>query len=177
MIGNDIYSSLASTINPCVGCTSLSCAMCDCYSGCNSERDELRMLRVPASYKSEKPKDKVQSKNLSSDNKRSNRTVHLSSAVFGNHNKAEIYIADSNGMSGAGIHEGDYIIFDTELAPLDGDVVIAVIEGIKYCRRYFLEGEKARFRREDGITPDVVTTDFSVIGVMVGLMRKIERVS
>lgn len=62
MIGNDIYSSLASAINPCVGCTSLSCAMCDCYSGCNSERDELRMLRVPASYKSEKPKDKVQSK-------------------------------------------------------------------------------------------------------------------
>ena len=33
MIGNDIYSSLASAINPCVGCTSLSCAMCDCYSG------------------------------------------------------------------------------------------------------------------------------------------------
>lgn len=177
MIGSDIYSSLAPTINPCVGCTSLSCAMCDCYTGCNSERDELRTLHVPASYKSEKPKEKAQPQKTAVDTKGSRKTIHLSSAVFGDHDKAEIYIADSNGMSGAGIHEGDHIIFDTELSPLDGDVVIAVIEGIKYCRRYFLDGEKARFRREDGITPDVVTTDFSVLGVMVGLMRKIERVS
>lgn len=177
MIGSDIYSSLAPTINPCVGCTSLSCAMCDCYTGCNSERDELRTLHVPTSYKSEKPKEKTQPKKSALDTKGSRKTIHLSSAVFGDHDKAEIYIADSNGMSGAGIHEGDYIIFDTELSPLDGDVVIAVIEGIKYCRRYFLDGEKARFRREDGITPDVVTADFSVLGVMVGLMRKVDRVS
>lgn len=153
----------------------MSCAMCDCYTGNNSELDQLRTLRIAAVKEKDKPKEKLQPKNTASGNRSGIRTVHLPSALFGNHDKAEIYIANSNGMSGAGIHEGDYIIFDTKLSPQNGDVVIAVIDGIKYCRRYFCDGEKARFRREDGNTRDVVTADFSVLGVMVGLLRMVER--
>jgi len=173
MVSNEMLSSLAQSSNPCIGCSSLSCATCACYCGCESERDVLKKLKVPDVKKECRKQAKI---SKASETKSVNRTVHVSREFFGYHNKAELYIADSNGMSRAGIYEGDAIIFDMELTPRDGDIVIANINGEKFCRRFYQEGSQARFRREDGVTKDVVTADYIVFGVMVGLMRKIERV-
>ena len=141
-------------------------------SGCESERDELRSLHVPVAKKENRPKKKI-SRIASVVNE--TKTVQISSVFFGHHDKVAIFIADSNGMSGAGICEGDAVLFDLDLEPQDGDIIIVNIDGVNYCRRYFFDGEKGRFRREDGITQDIVTADFTVIGVMVGLMRKVGR--
>lgn len=169
---SNIYSAISHEGNPCIGCASPSCVLCPCYTGCESERDELRSLHVPVIKKENRPKKKIA---RIAPVVNETKTVQISSEFFGHHDKAAMFIADSNGMSGAGIYEGDAVLFDLELEPRDGDIIIVNIEGVNYCRRYFLDGEKGRFRREDGITQDIVTADFTVIGVMVGLMRKVER--
>lgn len=127
---------------------------------------------MPVAKKENRPKKKI-SRIASVVNE--TKTVQISSVFFGHHDKVAIFIADSNGMSGAGICEGDAVLFDLDLEPQDGDIIIVNIDGVNYCRRYFFDGEKGRFRREDGITQDIVTADFTVIGVMVGLMRKVGR--
>ena len=172
MTHRDIYSTIADEYDPCIGCTSPSCVLCPCYTGCESERDELRSLHVPVTKKENRPKKKIA---RIAPVVNETKTVQISSVFFGHHDKAAIFIADSNGMSGAGIYEGDAVLFDLELEPRDGDIIIVNIKGVNYCRRYFLDGEKGRFRREDGFTQDIVTADFTVVGVMVGLMRKVER--
>ncbi len=169
MVHNNIYSY---TDNPCHGCISMACATCACNTGCSPERDELRELRVPFSKEAKRPKKKMPRISVPS---RESKTISISTEVFGDVGKAIVCTADGDGMNGAGICTGDYVIFDTSLAPQSGDVVMAKVDGQMCCRRYFLEGDKGRFRREDGITQDVVTTDFTVLGVMVGLMRKVER--
>ena len=169
MVHNNIY---AHTDNPCHGCISMACATCPCNTGCSAERDELMKLRVPFSKEATQPRRKVS--HIPSASK-GPKTISISTEVFGDVGKAIVCTADSDGMNGAGICTGDYVIFDTSLAPRSGDVVMAKVDGQMCCRRYFLEGDKGRFRREDGITQDVVTADFTVLGVMVGLMRKVER--
>lgn len=85
-----------------------------------------------------------------------------------------IVTADGNGMVNAGIHSGGLLIMDTETAAQDGDVVAASLGNQFLCRRIFFEGEHMRLRREDGITPDVVTDDCIIRGVLVGLMRNVQ---
>ncbi len=154
--------------NPCYGCNSLACATCACNTGESSERDEVKQLRVSRSKGAEQSKKQTSGRKFP-------RYITVSPEIFGYVGKAVVFTADCDGMKGAGILTGDYIIFDTSLAPKNGDVVMANIDGDLYCRRYFQEGDKGRFRREDGITEDVITADFNVLGVMIGLVRKVDR--
>lgn len=149
--------------NPCYGCTSLACATCACNTGESPERDEPKRVSRSKGVKKQTSDRKFP------------RSITASPEIFGYVDKAAVFIADCDGMKGAGILAGDYIIFDMSLTPKSGDVVIATVDGFTCCRRFFLEGDKGRFRREDGVTEDVVTADFKVVGVMIGLIRKVER--
>ena len=86
-----------------------------------------------------------------------------------------IVTADGSGMVNAGIHSGDLLIMDTETVAQDGDIVAASLGDQFLCRRIFFEGSQIRLRREDGITPDVVTDDCIIRGVLVGLMRNVRK--
>ena len=80
-------------------------------------------------------------------------------------------MAQGNGMINAGIRSGDYLVLDKKLTAKDGDIVAAEVECEFVCRRFFREGRKARIRKEDGRTPDVVTKEFSIFAVYVRLIR------
>lgn len=43
-------------------------------------------------------------------------------------------------MLGAGIHDGDLLIVDRSLTPVDGDIVIAVVDGDHLVKRLSLSG-------------------------------------
>ena len=86
---------------------------------------------------------------------------------------ANLYLqkACGNGMIKAGIKNGDNLLMDRNLTPADGDIVTATINGKLMCRRYFVRNGKVHFRREDGITPDIVTDDYEIHAVIIAIFR------
>ena len=102
-----------------------------------------------------------------------NKSIEIPTDVFPSLRGGFIVTANGSGMVNAGIHSGDLLIMDTELSAQDGDIVAASLDGQFLCRRVFFEGERTRLRREDGITPDVITEDCVIRGVLVGLMRNV----
>ena len=101
--------------------------------------------------------------------------VNIPTKVFPALKGGYIVTADGSGMVNAGIQSGDLLIMDTETVAQDGDIVAASLGDQFLCRRIFFEGTQVRLRREDGITPDVVTDDCIIRGVLVGLMRNVRK--
>lgn len=91
--------------------------------------------------------------------------------LFGPVDNCVLLQASGDGMRNAGIHSGDYLILDTAQELKNGDIACIIHRGEYQCRRVFIEGDMVRIRREDGITPDIVTNECSVLGVLVGTMR------
>ena len=98
-------------------------------------------------------------------------------SLFGDRDmKYFIATAQGNGMINAGIHDGDNLVFVATDTPDNFSIVYAILDnGEKFCRRYIKEGEKIRFRREDGVTPDIVVDKCQIIGQMVSLIRNFPR--
>ena len=101
--------------------------------------------------------------------------VNIPTKVFPALKGGYIVTADGSGMVNAGIQSGDLLIMDTDTVAQDGDIVAASLGDQFLCRRIFFEGTQVRLRREDGITPDVVTDDCIIRGVLVGLMRNVRK--
>ena len=101
--------------------------------------------------------------------------VSIPTKVFPALKGGYIVTADGSGMVNAGIQSGDLLIMDTDTVAQDGDIVAASLGDQFLCRRIFFEGTQVRLRREDGITPDVVTDDCIIRGVLVGLMRNVRK--
>lgn len=97
--------------------------------------------------------------------------VSLPNELFGAIGDGMVARAHGNGMINAGIHNGDWLVFDAKLTLKDGDLALVSIDGQLMCRRVFCEGEKKRIRREDGVTPDIITSKCVVYAVMTGIIR------
>ena len=99
--------------------------------------------------------------------------VAMPQALFKGNNF--IMTAAGNGMAGAGIQPGDYLVFRTGITAKSGDIVSARIDGQLCCRRIFMtEDGRVRVHREDGgITPDFVTDDCQVLGVLRYLIHHV----
>ena len=100
--------------------------------------------------------------------------IKLPNLMLGDIKSPVIWKAAGNGMIGAGILSGDWLICDLDRQAKDGDIVIAKVNGEMMCRRIFFEEEGIRFRREDGKTPDTITTDCEILAVYSGLIRSSE---
>lgn len=98
-------------------------------------------------------------------------------AIFGDHENAFVLRADGEGMRGAEIHTGDYLLFAPGETPRNGDIVVGTFNGQTVCRRIFFKGDALLVRREDGETPDLQTSDYTILAVLVGTMRSIQRTS
>ena len=179
--------------NPCLGCMSMSCAKCACAG--ESKHWNESMLgpqkkhgkKIVTNTKAEKkmlipvqepivaePKEFNLKKTLDS---RFIAYVHLPQLIFGKASSdSYVVIANGNGMKGAGICDGDYLLMDSRLKVKDGDIVMARVNGEEMCRRIFLESDnRYRIRREDGETSDIVTSDCIIYGIMIGLSRSFNR--
>lgn len=95
--------------------------------------------------------------------------------IFGKHENSFVLLADGEGMRGAEIHTGDYLLFDPDETPRDGDIAVGTFDGQTICRRIFFEGDTLLVRREDGETPDFRTSDYTILAVLVGIMRSVQR--
>lgn len=180
MLQTNTAYCFADTIgNPCLGCISLSCTTCACAAERQAIVEQMKKLRVPAAKpkaiaKKEPvmPPEKPTIKKRGFEGLESKGIVPLPKEFLGKFGDGVVFIADGDGMRNAGIQTGDWLVFDIELQPQDGDIVAAKVNGNMMCRRYFREGEQYRIRREDGCTPDIVTSDCVILGVMIGLLRR-----
>jgi len=173
LFSNDFYAHYSAPINPCHGCISAACASCPCADERPDIAGELKRLRMQKEKKQAvAPPAKRKSGVYRFEEFDLKEYVPLPEAIFGKLGKSVVLRADSDGMRNAGIHTGDHLVFDTELKPTDGDIVVAMVNGQKVCHRYFRDGAQYRIRREDGVTPDIITDDCTVYAVLVGMIRQ-----
>lgn len=101
--------------------------------------------------------------------------------------KSDLYalVADGPSMNRAVIHgndtieDGDYVVVDSAArTPRNGDVVVAVIDGMATIKRYTEDKKRNRIILEADSTEDYrpifvhETDDFSISGKVVGVIKK-----
>ena len=99
-------------------------------------------------------------------------TLDLTGLGFKVAPKSYGYIVVGDCMNGAGINNGDIIIFDPR-PHQSGDIVVAVVNDQPMLKRYFVENGQYLLRHENPEYSDIVTTaDLEVRGVAIGLIRR-----
>jgi len=84
-----------------------------------------------------------------------------------------VMTAAGDGMRGAGINSGDYLVLREQDTAEDGDIVLAIKEGSPMMRRYTKQAGRFVIRREDGITPDEDAKDYIIFGKLITIIRKV----
>ena len=77
-------------------------------------------------------------------------------------------------MTGAGIHDGDFVMVNPEAQTRDGDVVAARLGDDAAVKRYVRDGDAVVLRAENPAEPDrrvEPQDDFGVLGVVCGVFR------
>ena len=92
------------------------------------------------------------------------------------------YVLRVNGdsMIDAGIFDGDYVVVDRSLDPVNNDIIIAFVDGEFTIKRFVKKDDKTIVLQPENINyqPIVVTsdTDFMIWGVVTGVLRKIKNI-
>jgi DNA polymerase V len=68
-------------------------------------------------------------------------------------------------MEGAGISDGDELVVDRSLTPVDGNVVVAVIDGEMTIKRLRLDHGRVRLAAENPGYPDVVVPELGELSI------------
>lgn len=68
-------------------------------------------------------------------------------------------------MDGAGISDGDELVVDRSLEPVDGNVVVAIIDGELTIKRLRLERGRVRLAAENPDYPDIIVPELSEVSV------------
>jgi len=87
----------------------------------------------------------------------------------------EVYMLKVSGesMINAGIFDGDIVVVRKQSTAKNGDIVVALIEEEATVKRFFLEKDYVRLEPENPIFEPIITTQGSVIGKVIGLVRTI----
>jgi DNA polymerase V len=84
--------------------------------------------------------------------------------------------ASGDSMEGAGIYDGDLLIVDRSLDPINGKIVIAVLNGELTVKRYVAQGDEAFLWPENNkYKPIKITQDSEVLiwGVVTNVIHKV----
>jgi len=68
-------------------------------------------------------------------------------------------------MDGAGIADGDELVVDRSLTPVDGNVVVAVLDGELTIKRLRLEHGRVRLVAENPDYPDIVIPELAELSI------------
>lgn len=97
-------------------------------------------------------------------------TLPRSFAGFG-----ELFMLKVQGQSmiDAGILEGDLILVRKQPSAVDGEIVVAMVDGEATVKRFFKEKDHIRLQPENKNMAPIIVRDVQILGKVVGLMRKI----
>lgn len=103
----------------------------------------------------------------------SNETVAVPETLTG---RGENYVLKVRGesMIEDGIHDGDFVIINHRQQALNGEMVVAMVNGEVTLKRFYLERDKVRLQPANSTMPPIYApaSDVVIQGVVVGLMRR-----
>lgn len=76
-------------------------------------------------------------------------------------------------MKDAGILDGDHVVVQRADDGVDGEIVVAVLEGEATVKRFFREADHIRLQPENDAHEPIRATDISVVGRVVGVVRRV----
>jgi len=77
-------------------------------------------------------------------------------------------------MTEAGILHGDHVVVRHQSTASNGDIVVALLDGESTVKRFFLEEGAVRLQPENQHHEPIYSTDVTILGVVIGLFRKIK---
>ena len=75
-------------------------------------------------------------------------------------------------MINAGIYNGDKIVIRQQATADNGEIVAAMIDGSATVKRFYKEEGRFRLQPENDAMEPISTTEVSILGKVVGLLRK-----
>ncbi|MCL2323847.1 MAG: transcriptional repressor LexA [Oscillospiraceae bacterium] len=76
-------------------------------------------------------------------------------------------------MIECGIMDGDLVIVQKQETAKNGDIVVALIENDATVKRFFKEENHIRLQPENKRLKPIIVDDCSILGVLIGLYRKL----
>jgi len=79
---------------------------------------------------------------------------------------------EGESMIGAGIIPGDFVIVRQQNTAHDGDIIVALIEDEATVKRFYKESDHVRLQPENPAMEPIRTRQVSILGKVVGLIRR-----
>lgn len=79
-------------------------------------------------------------------------------------------------MTGAGISDGDELVVDRSLTPVDGNVVVAIVDGELTIKRLRLGHRQVTLAAENPDYPDIVVPELAELSIWGVVTRCLHRV-
>nr|WP_244266593.1 translesion error-prone DNA polymerase V autoproteolytic subunit [Pseudarthrobacter chlorophenolicus] len=79
-------------------------------------------------------------------------------------------------MEGAGISDGDELVVDRAITPVDGNVVVAIVDGELTIKRLRLEHGRVRLAAENPDYPDLVVPELAELSIWGTVTRCLHHV-
>ncbi len=77
-------------------------------------------------------------------------------------------------MIGAGIHHGDHVVVRGQDTAQDGEIVVALVgDAEATVKRFFREADHVRLQPENDALEPIVSTEVTVLGKVVGVLRRV----
>ncbi len=77
-------------------------------------------------------------------------------------------------MIGAGIHDGDHVVVRPQDTALDGEIVVALVDGSDATvKRFFKEEDHVRLQPENDALEPITSREVTVLGRVVGVLRRV----
>lgn len=98
--------------------------------------------------------------------------ISLPEVIFG---KGEFYILKANGdsMISAGIDDGDWVVIRKQDYANNGDIVVALVNGMNNLKYFFKKDNYAILRSANVKYEDIYTEELSIQGVAVNVIKNI----
>jgi len=104
-------------------------------------------------------------------------TLRVDSSMVPRGGKIFALVVTGESMIEDGIHDGDYLFVREKSTARNGEIAVVMVDGEATVKRFFSEGNTIRLQPANSamqpILVDRESGDVSVIGVAVGLFRKI----
>lgn len=78
-----------------------------------------------------------------------------------------------NSMINVGIYNGDYIIVREQPSAMDGDIVVAMIDGSATVKTFYKERGRVRLQPENDAMEPIFADNPTILGKVVALMRRL----
>lgn len=94
----------------------------------------------------------------------------LPCSIFGN---SEMYMLRAFGesMIDAGINKGDLLVIRKQSEALDGEIVVALVNGENTLKRFYKEKDKIRLHPENKTMRDIIVKNCEIQGVLVSCIK------